>query len=413
MWVHDLLIATCTSELTPSQVHFAESMQYWTGRYIALSDRLCTDDMKRSTEHEGSRRTRSSSSEDINLSQHGPSESTDGQRMQRVLGELQACCMTNDALKSFQQFDAALKNRSVDTLGVYAVDGGDTWEHAAESNTGLRCPSYEPHVKLEGARKPDSLPRVLGVPSGANAAMSFNTSKFLIRPGLVKSKTTGNLSSTIPPSSNVYLRSAAASTSTAKVTAKAGHSRRPSNLEYTPEMRTKALKDQEARAAKRVTETKRKSSGKITSSDAFITKICTLDKNSGGQPCINKNAGGPAASPYYTTTSENREAFLNSTESDDTITGSRTCVPFETGQNPDPLPPQTAGVGQGSEKIVEMLNGKRVVRSRGRSERQISGEVVKTLFGAGIREVRRMGRRVGSMGWANNEDLSTVIGGAK
>jgi hypothetical protein len=48
----------------------------------------------------------------------------------------------------------------------------------------------------------------------------------------------------------------------------------------------------------------------------------------------------------------------------------------------------------------------KVIRSQRRTERQISGEKVKSLFGAGMREVKKIGRRVGSMSWAeSSEDL--------
>jgi hypothetical protein len=41
----------------------------------------------------------------------------------------------------------------------------------------------------------------------------------------------------------------------------------------------------------------------------------------------------------------------------------------------------------------------KVIKSRHKPERQFSGDRVKNLLGAGVREVRKMGRRVSGMSW--------------
>lgn len=316
--------------------------------------------------------------------------------MNAALDELRSCCRTPDALSSFETFESKLLKKlgmtrqNLNRASSFALDTRDAdWK--SRLSRGGRPTLTTGWSLSQSPRNASTTSRISNVT--AEAVMTGTSKIFYGESGLAKSKTTGNLASLIPAMTKRPTRATADSEPKSDMLEKPSDRRRTSYFECSPETRVRAMKEREDRAARRVAETRQRSCsrfpslgipksethGKIRQSSARIT--VRADEEQSSMP-------GGKVNTY------------------DAVVESLDCAMLESGHA---IPPPATSMSVPPR--VQMVNvpggGKeKVVKSRRKAERQTSGEMVKTLLGAGVREVKKMGRRVGGINWAgSNEEL--------
>ncbi|KAJ9603565.1 hypothetical protein H2200_011751 [Cladophialophora chaetospira] len=360
-------------ENDPRSVYVAEPTSYWTGRYVSLCDRLQLAE--------------------LNRPKPSPSESNEKQidrlfetsarvRMYSALIELRDHCKTTEALRSFEEFEGSLLKRmgvsrqSLHRAGAlaYSKDGGKTLTTSRTMPLAMKVPS-SPGTPSSATSRVSSV--------NAEAVMT-GTSKSVHGEGsLAKSKTTGNLTSLIPmiPKRRYVVKTGPAPKS--KSNRQDGHRRKTSYFDRSPETLVKAMKEHEQRAARRATTVHRRSTSQGFSPNGpsnlqSAGKATMTAEQCRPQPCSSQATVGPfhEISPSLTITS------------------------LESGHGLPPSQPPTR-IGVSRIEMVRVASGgnEKVIRSIRKPEKQFSGDRVKNLLGAGVREVKKMGRRVSGMSW--------------
>jgi hypothetical protein len=304
--------------------------------------------------------------------------------------------VTEEALESFEYFEGRL----LEKLGIQRQS-----PYRAESSV----PSDNgPRLKLSGSGglRPSmawSLPRSPGNAStptsivssiNAEAVMTSQPHAFYGDGGMAKSKTTGNLASLIPTIAKKQRAPTDKTDSEPDTSESKSHRRRTSYFECSAEFRAQAMKEREARAARRAAETHRRSGSRVPSglvkSESRNLELQSISK----APALAQKARD--------------EIFGSKVHKFDPVMRSLDCAMLESGHGIPPAAP-TAPTSDAFSPPLEVVtvNGgeEKVIKSRRRRERQLSGEMVKNFFGAGVREVRKMGRRVGAMSLGSSEDL--------
>ncbi|KIW89380.1 uncharacterized protein Z519_10234 [Cladophialophora bantiana CBS 173.52] len=394
---------SCTSAamLTVNQVYVAEHASYWTGRYVSICDRLRT--------------------KELNVPPPSPSESSEKKtdrlfdngervRMNNALNELREHCKTEEALKSFDDFENALlkkigiSRQSLRRAGSLAFAG-----KGVERKQGISESSGSRLFPLNMSNSPGNASTPTSRISSVNAdAVPPESSKLFYGEGAIaKSKTTGNLAALIPLIPLIPKRQyvvASSSLPKSNTVQPLSHRRKTSYFDCSPETRAKAMKEREERASRRAAEAHRRSSSHMPVLD--VTKSRGQSKDQGSSSRVVK-------------ISEAAQSQVNSSTSKIDASGavadSLSAAMLENGYVPPP--PNTMSTDLPSRvELVELSGGGKgkVVKSRRKTERQISGEMVKILFGAGMREAKRMGRRVSGMSWPRSSDeLITPRSGSK
>ena len=322
-------------------------------------------------------------------------ESFEMRRMNTALAELGSCCRTTLALQSFEVFEAQLKNKSCipARANPSSVDGTTD----VDSEMGLtmrrvqrrRVQAYSSPQQMQVAK--DGL-RLL-TPTKPEPPLPNIWSRL----ALPKSKTTSNLLS---------LQSASAPrlpTPTA-LRPKPGewlspyHARRVSGHPPTPERKSEIMKDVRhlVRTPARIVQQRMSASrtpayGSNVSSSSEVRRL-TSSKT---MPHLRKPSS---------TTPITKPLPVAMLKEFDKVSDSLSCASLETGCPPPP--PRRA---KSPEAATKMVNGGKVLKSRRRSERKSSGEMIKGVFDAGMKQMKQMGKRVGgSMSWVGSQEDLTI-----
>ncbi|KIW68978.1 hypothetical protein PV04_04886 [Phialophora macrospora] len=359
-------------ESDPRDVCVAEPTAYWTGRYISLCDRLRMRELKRSYP---------SPCESSEKQIDRLFESSEKVRMNSALEELRGHCKTSEALRSFEDFEAPLlKSMGVSRQSLHRA--GALAYGAKDAGRGLK-PSRTMPLATSVSHTPATPSPMTRISSVNAEAVMTRASKMLYGEGnLTKSKTTGNLASlipTLPKRRHVIIAGPAPTPSTVH---QVSHRRKTSYFECSPETRTKALKEREQRAARRVVETHWRSMSQTVSPEE------AKNPPSFGKVRETAEQSRPQPIPYS-----------SQIEAPDEVSYSLSATALESGHGlPPPAPTKIA---PSRVELVSMSSGgkEKVIKSRYKPERQFSGDRVKNLLGAGVREVRKMGRRVSGMSW--------------
>ncbi|EXJ73650.1 uncharacterized protein A1O5_03412 [Cladophialophora psammophila CBS 110553] len=377
-----------TTMLTVKQVYVAEHTSYWTGRYVSLCDRLRT--------------------KELNVPPPSPSKSSEKKidrlfdnservRMNNALNELREHCKTEEALKSFDDFENTLlkkigiSRQSLHRTGSLAFAGREV-----ERKQGISGSSASRSFPLNMSNSPSnaSTPTSRISSVNADAVLTVNSKSFYGEGAIAKSKTTGNLAALIPLIPKRQYVVASSSLPKSNTVQPVSHRRRTSYFECSPETRAKAMKEREERASRRAAEAHRRSSSHMPVLD--VTKSRGQSKDQGSSSRAVKISGA-AQSQLNSSNSK--------TDASGAVADSLSAAMLESGHVRPP--PNTVSAALPSRvELVELSGGgkEKVVKSRRKTERQISGEMVKILFGAGMREVKKMGRRVSGMSWPGSSD---------
>jgi hypothetical protein len=322
-------------------------------------------------------------------------EAKDRMRIEAAVIELRSFCKTTHALHSFANFETRLFQ-----------------EFERSQNNGIPQPARHGLLaerievpKLSGL---DSTQKKIWIAPPSPEAASFTTSRvssinaeatmaagpklFYGIGGIAKSKTTGHLASLIPL---IQAKSIAPTTShipKLSTAESSKHRRKTSYFDCSTETRAHAMKERGDRAARRVAEVRRRSEGRLLSTGKIpiiqphplitITPPRNRRQRQTCSPATPASGGDVGAC--------SRDAVV--TREHEVISSLRsapvTCAHIEVHTQPSHM--------------------EKMEKSRRKAERQFSGEIVKSFIGAGMREMRKMGRRVGGgMVWSgSHEDLS-------
>lgn len=355
----------------------AESTAYWTGRYVSLCDRL---------QMKAFNSPPPLSPESTNKTTDHVLENSEKIRMSTALKELRRRCKTVEALQSFEEFEAQLLKR----LGVSRQSLNRVSSFAfVEKKLRLSGSGGLKSVRHE-SQSPGNASTPTSQISSINAeAVITGASKFYGDGNMTKSNTTGNLASLIPTISKRQYTLPAGSVPKPSAIGAGSHRRRTSYFECSPETLAKAIKEREERAARRVAETHRRSRSQAPSFSVIKT-----GGHSEAQLPLPKMTVVPGEEPPGAT-------YLKANALDEVV-GSLDAAMLESGHRVPP-PPISKSISPRVELVKVPGGGKeKVIKSTHKAERQISGEMVKHLFGAGFREMKKMGRRVSGISWTGS-----------
>ncbi|RVX75329.1 hypothetical protein B0A52_00682 [Exophiala mesophila] len=336
----------------------AESVPYWAGRFVAICDKL------RATECEQNEKRPlvSNNDEDSRL------DAQDKTRMCNALNVLRRCCQTSDALRSFEIFELEFRSK---------MDLGRTWNHA----TSRVAPERQGDEAFKGG-KPNKLrkfrtmlqsPNLISPVSSEVSSLDVSCEeKFYGQGTLAKSKTTGNLASLLP----IIHRKAAALTANfahSEQDAQSNSHKSPaSTVGYSPGLNEKASKNRDERLSKPVADD-------LIHSGTWRDSKCTGSDRSGDVTAASRTRGATIkhrrVSSFILVSTQSLESpNVRIGHERSTAAGSKDEARLS-GSEIDTQVPKGPGLGR-------------------KSERQFSGEMVKNFFGAGIREMKKMSRRV-------------------
>lgn len=314
-----------------------------------------------------------------------------------ALTELRECCTTNEAIRGFEDFESQLLKR----LGM----SRHSLHRAGSVSFGCKDADRKSRLSISRGlkplpwtlpRSPGSGPTIASRVSSVNAEaimMATSSKAFYGDCNLAKSKTTGNLASLIPSVSKEPQVGEARNRHKTSQVAPSSHRRTTSYFECSADVRIKAIKEREARAARRAAEAHRRSSSGLAS--LGIGKSSSQNMS---QVPPTKNA--VVSEPSHS------GATLFKVAPFDQVVDTLDCAMLESGHG---IPPKAISTSFTPRvELVKVPGGgkEKVIKSRRKTERQISGELMKNLFGAGMREMKRMGRRVSGMNWpGSSEDL--------
>jgi hypothetical protein len=302
-------------------------------------------------------------------------ESNERFRTKSALEELRNHCKTTEALKSFELFEGQLlKKLGISMQSLRRTNAPPPWP---VEGAGLRTSRTMP-LSTSASRSlcPSSSP----VSHISNVDAYASKSKALYGHGkLTKSKTTGNLSTFMPtiPKRRNFLPAGPAQV---KDPAPTAHRRKGSYFDFLPGSRSKASKRQEESTHVGRSEGERNSDLQAFSSRGAQQREThqsnIAPKRSPASPDYAKVAAG------------------------DMIVNDLSAAALESGHGASPRL-QGQHTASSRVELVQVSSGgmEKVIKSRRKAERQFSGDRVKNLLGAGVREVRRMGHRVSGMSW--------------
>ncbi|KAJ9646863.1 hypothetical protein H2204_000555 [Knufia peltigerae] len=399
---HDLPTATTTTSATAStqsgvflerfkQKHFnydAESSQYWAGRYLSVCDRIRSEPLmntKLLPPFESSTKT-------IDML----FDARERARIRLALDELRRCCMTDDALESFEHFEVALlKKLGISHQSLYR----DSKSLSGASDAGSRPRMAGCGGRKSGTTWNESQPfgstststsRVSSI--NAEAVMGKASRGVEGKGTLAKSKTTGNLASFIPKFASRQLVPFIKTTYQSNSTDHKVHHRRISHVGHTPESAEQTIEGRESHTASQMNATHWRSGSRIPSFSLANSESRSL-----------QSLSTPTATPPAE--KERSLIFGKKIQKRDQVVGSLDCAMMESGHTMPPYEEKSQAFFPQVQMVTVQGEKEKVIRSRRKSERQSSGEIVKNLFGAGVREVRKMGRRVGAMSIGSSDDL--------
>ncbi len=394
---------------------------------MSITDRLRTENMRAAM-------TASPSSISSGDSGRSSYESSDAQRMNAALDELRGYCRTEVTLKSFEAFEAQLrKSTNMHRRPVQQrMSRGGTELSDEDADRTLRARLNTQHALQSRATAATTrgISRI-STPIKVEPPLPSIFSRL----ALTKSKTTSNLATLsnlstfgIPNSSTSKLSIPCISHSLgAKMTEPIQHIRRKSDLQTAQKVGVEALEGREERAKRKATDAQRRVSNRTMSIGS------TQSSMSSGfiQANVSKLVKRSHVRQSSTTTSLphlRQEQSFAKVDGDDDAADDVSVDAIEAGHR-HAQPPKPKSRGRAEVELVEAHKGMRshwdaetktvgaekVIRSKSRrqTERLSSGEVVKTIFDAGISQVKKMGRRVGgSMSWAGSaEDLNAMVSG--
>ncbi|KIV96282.1 hypothetical protein PV10_00165 [Exophiala mesophila] len=345
-------------KLTHSQVTKAEGVPYWAGRFVAICDKL------RATECEQNEKRPlvSNNDEDNRL------DAQDKTRMCNALNVLRRCCQTSDALRSFETFELEFRNKT---------DLGRTLNHATSRVT----PERQGDAAFQGG-KPNKLRKFRAMLQSPNLispvssdASSLDVSceaKFYGQGTLAKSKTTGNLASLLPMIHRKAVALTAGFAHSEQDAQSNSHKSPVSTVGYSPGPNEKAPNNREERLSKPVAED-------LIHSGTWRDSKCTGSDRSGDVTATSRTRGATIkhrrVSSFILVSTQSLESpNVRIDHVRSTAAGSKDEARLS-GSEIDTQVPKGPGLGR-------------------KSERQFSGEMVKSFFGAGIREMKKMSRRV-------------------
>ena len=321
-------------------------------------------------------------------------ESADIHRMNVAVTELRSCCQTNQALQSFEIFETQLKK----SLGIpsptksSAIDG--TADMASEDEMRmLRVQRRRQQIRpCQQRSTPKHEPAML-----TPTKLEHPLPNIWSRLALPKSKTTSNLltlqsPSRLPtpqpshPKPGEWLSPHATS--------------RATGPQEAPERRNEVLKD-----IRQFVKTPVKVVQQRMSAPRNPSYSSNVNNTSGGKT-LTSSKTMPHLRKASTTTADTRTPLVSRMGGFDKVSENLTCAAFETGRPPPPLPrDKTPG------SAVKLVDGEKILKSRRRSERKSSGEIIKGVLDAGMKQVKQMGKKVGgSMSWVGSqEDLSINV----
>lgn len=326
--------------------------------------------------------------------------------MDAALEELRACCRTEQAVKSFEAFEAQLRKSTNSTapLRHTRLRKSNPIDDDADRILKARMKTQE---ALQSRPTPVTVIRGSRIPTPAKADPPLPS--IFSRLTLTKSKTTGNLATLstfeMPSLSTTKLSLPSTSHSTeAKVGDTATHIQRKSGFQITQKAREEALKEREQKAKQRAADAQRRlgersnSYGSMASSATFADNNSKLTKKS---HLHHAGASLPSLLPMHRPHDQSCPANIV----DDGINYRA----IKSGHAPLPPRPRSPWHAQ-----VKMVGDEKVIKSRRKPDRQSSGEIVKGLLDAGMSQVKKIKRRVGgSMSWAGSmEDLNSVMSGS-
>ena len=324
-------------------------------------------------------------------------ESSEMCRMNMALAELQSHCRTTQALQSLEAFETNLKK----ILGIRSP----THTSAVDSTASL---DSEDEMRFLRAQKRKQQAR-----SSLQQSQTTKLASTLLTPtklepplpniwsrlALPKSKTTSNLLS-LQSSFTSRLPTPVSRQPKPGEWLSTQHARRTSRSRGTSERKSDVLRDvrEFVKTPAKIVHQRMSSTPRTPSYGSNV------DKSAGRMLASSKTM--PHLRKASTTTPVIRNPPVARLKEFDKLTENLTCAALETGR-PPPLAPRVKTPGI----VVKMMDGEKVLKSRRRSQRKSSGEIIKGVFDAGVKQVKQMGKRVGgSMSWVGSqEDLSINV----
>lgn len=375
--------------LTCCKVYQAEGTTYWTGRYVATTDRIRKADCKHLLEQKDVKRV------DINSSMFETLfDEAEETRATRVLEDLRQCCKSEEAKKSLVKFETQLKKKLAKPQPSFIRSYSDVFQRFNQEESKV---AKVPDLKKEAHHYSSN--KVRDQLSFSNGQSTLERlSGFVSRKGgLTKSKTTGDLalkqaSKRAPTPGFVTLSGRQKNANTIMQAQKSFQPRLMGEThERVVREREEALSTAYGSSVQTGMEQSLMERTGRTFSNAENISIESVTNT--GQPRslhravrvdnLQKALLGQVQNPPLATGTSNRPSFSTASEFGNTWTASHGGIVRET--------------------ILYQRPGER------KSSGQKSGEFVKKVVGAGIREVRKMSRRVGSIGLSSScDDLPEV-----
>ena len=355
-------------------------------------------------------------------------ESSDARRTNTALAELRSCCRTDQALQSFEIFEANLRKNTRIPAPYSRSRESDGGSDVSDEDAGR---TLQARVKTQQASPlrptPITARRISRIPTPVKIELPLPN--IFSRLTLTKSKTTSNLATlssvSIKNTSTPKLSLPSASQSSGVKTDNSDQQRGPKSGTQVASKSGVTLKEQGQRIEQRAADIRRRVS------ERTISLASTNSGQSGSHvelapsKLVKKNRLVHSKTSTSLPIPDRRSSYPTVGDDHNFIAGTN-CRALEAGQGPPPRARSPWGaqvdnvnahrrVKSGWDGKSTTIGAERVIRSksRKRSQRQSSGEVVKNMFDAGVSQVMKMGRRVGgSMSWAGSaEDLNGTIGG--
>ncbi|KIV82119.1 hypothetical protein PV11_04249 [Exophiala sideris] len=368
-------------------VYFAESLQYWTGRYVSLCDRIRNQELQHA-EPLNAKDADSGRLDEL-------FDNSERLRKDAALNDLRKDCKTAIALGSFEDFETGLLGKSETSRSGHRRRPSHIVGRV-QSIGRMKAPgsgSVRPPMSWGMSQSPGDISTPTSWTSSVNAeaVMSSSSDAFYGLGSLPKSKTTGNLASLIPITVKKQTARATNSSGKPSTTDPPIHKRTTSYLGCSPELRAKVLKEREERAARRAADAHRRSSSRVPSRCADMNGDQT-------RMHLESLKTSVLLGKEQTKVSQTQALTL------DDVVEPLDRATRESEHGVQPLMNVERAQNSSQVQIVNVSGGgvEKVIKSRRKTERQSGGEMVKSLFGVGMREVKKMSRRVGS--WAGSSD---------
>ena len=303
-------------------------------------------------------------------------ESRERVRMNSALTELRDHCKTTEALRTFDKFEDSLLKK----LGIsrQSLQRAGALAHGKGAEEGLTASRTMP-TNMSNTLGTHPLPMSRVSTVDTEAVLSGACKTLYGEANMAKSKTTGDMASLIPtiPKRQHFLMPSPKPT----ISQQGSHQRKTSYLECSPKTRAKAMKEHQL-AACRAAEVHHRATSHAFSPDGSQIQQAHEKTTS------TIESARPQPLSYDSKVGEYDEVSFSSS-----------AAALESGHGRPP--PASAMTAPSRVELVSVSSGgkEKVIKSRLKPERQSSGDRVKNLLGAGVREVKKMGRRVSGMSW--------------